>query len=244
MESSPTIAAIAVALVAAQTDIKAAHKSGDNKFDRYRYSKLEDFFDAAKPVLAKHGLALVIGNPSVHVLPERATKAGGSEHACQVCITATLIHVSGEWLRIATYGEGQDRADKSIYKAITGAKKYALAGLLAIPTTDDPEADEQVGQSAAVPARPTWNRLPLQQPVAAPAPVPAPAPMAAPVAASKPDQKTRYDSMRAQLVALFGEERTRVVIKDCTNSANGDRELILVAMLAAIAEESRAKAAQ
>jgi len=149
MNKSETIAMLAPALVKAQSEMKAAQKTGDNKFDRYKYSKLEDFFDAAKPVLAKHGLAIVLSTPSVTALPERATKAGGAEHACQVQVTATLIHVSGEWIETIGHGEGQDRADKSIYKAITGAKKYAIAGLLAIPTTDDPEADESVGQSAA-----------------------------------------------------------------------------------------------
>ena len=148
MNKSDTIGKIAAALVAAQSEIKAAQKSGDNKFDKYRYSKLEDFFDAAKAVLTKYKLAVVMSNNGVSVLPDRVTKNGGSEHACQVTVTATLVHESGEFISIEGHGEGQDRADKSIYKAITGAKKYILAGLLAIPTTDDPEADETVGQSS------------------------------------------------------------------------------------------------
>ncbi len=149
MLKSESIAKLAPALVKAQSVIKAAQKSGDNKFDKYRYSKLEDFMDQAKHVLADYDLALVIGNPIVSVLPDRTTKNGGAEHACQVQVSATLIHGSGEWIEVVGHGEGQDRADKSIYKAITGAKKYAVAGLLAIPTTDDPEADESVGRSAA-----------------------------------------------------------------------------------------------
>jgi hypothetical protein len=147
MLKSDSIAKLAPALVKAQSVIKAAHKSGENKFDRYKYTKLEDFLDQAKHVLADNGLALVIGNPIVAALPDRTTKNGGAEHACQVQVSATLIHESGEWIEVVGHGEGQDRADKSIYKAITGAKKYAVAGLLAIPTTDDPEADESVGQS-------------------------------------------------------------------------------------------------
>lgn len=152
MSQSQSITNLAPALIAAQAEIRAAQKSGDNKFDKYRYSKLEDFMDQAKPVLAKHGLALVIGTPSVAALPDRQTKNGGTEHAVQVQVNALLVHTSGEWLEVVGYGEGQDRADKAIYKAITGAKKYAVAGLLAIPTTDDPEADETVGR-----ARPKLN---------------------------------------------------------------------------------------
>lgn len=152
MNQSSTISKIATALVRAQSEMKAAQKSGDNKFDKYRYSKLEDFYDAAKPILSKHGLALVIGNPVVAALPDRPTKNGGLEHACQVQVEVMLLHESGEWMSTVGHGEGQDRADKSIYKALTGAKKYAVAGLLAIPTTDDPEADETVGR-----ARPKTN---------------------------------------------------------------------------------------
>lgn len=165
MIKSESIHKLAPALVKAQSEIKAAQKSGDNKFDKYKYSKLEDFFDSAKPILAKHGFALVIGTPSVNPLPDRTTKNGGAEHACQVTVSACLIHESGEWIEAIGQGEGQDRADKSIYKAITGAKKYAVAGLLAIPTTDDPEADESVGRARpkvnsageSVSKKPSWS---------------------------------------------------------------------------------------
>lgn len=196
MLSSSTITKIAPALVKAQAEMKAAQKSGDNKFDKYRYSKLEDFFDAAKPILSKHGLALVIGNPAVSTLSDRPTKNGGLEHACQVQVTATLIHESGEWIEAQGHGEGQDRADKSIYKAITGAKKYALAGLLAIPTTDDPEADESVGRAHAkvnsagetVKKKPAWSD----------------------------EEKTKVGNIRAELMAYGpgGEEAANAIWRD------------------------------
>jgi len=48
---------------------------------------------------------------------------------------------------------GQDRGDKAIYQAMTGAKKYGYAMLFSLPTTDDPEqpkaADERPVQSPA-----------------------------------------------------------------------------------------------
>lgn len=144
-----TIQSLAKALVKAQSQIKAAGKSGDNKFDKYSYAKLEDFMEAAKPVLSSNGLAVVFSTPEVVAMDDRTTKNGGAEHAVRVRIEALLIHESGETLTTVGWGEGQDRADKSIYKAITGAKKYALAGLLSIPTSDDPESDETVGLSNA-----------------------------------------------------------------------------------------------
>jgi ERF superfamily len=153
MNKSESITKLAPALAKLQAAIKPAQKSGDNKFDKYRYSKLEDFLDQCQGPLANHGFSLIMSNPIVAMLPDRVTKSGGSEHAVQVQVTATLIHESGEWIEVAGHGEGQDRADKAVYKALTGAKKYIVAGLLKIPTTDDPESDETVGQAAPPPKK-------------------------------------------------------------------------------------------
>lgn len=133
------------ALIEVQAEIGYAGKSGDNKFDKYTYAKLEDFMRVGKPLLAKKRLALAMEVNEVIPLPDRQTKNGGLERAILVRGVATLIHESGQQRRFPFFGEGQDRADKAIYKAMTGAKKYAWAGVLAIPTSDDPEADEKVG---------------------------------------------------------------------------------------------------
>jgi hypothetical protein len=144
---------IYTAISKAQGRIKAAYKSGDNKFDRYQYAKLEDFMDAAKPILADLGLSLVCSVTDLLPLEDRTTKGGGTEHAVRVKVLGTLYYSDGTKIEVCCFGEGQDRADKAIYKAITGAKKYLIASLLQIPTTDDPEADETVGQSPAAAAK-------------------------------------------------------------------------------------------
>jgi len=43
---------------------------------------------------------------------------------------------------ISAYGDGQDFGDKAIYKAQTGAQKYAYRNTLLIPTGNDPEEDK------------------------------------------------------------------------------------------------------
>lgn len=146
--AAPSTVKVTAALVRAQARVHAAGKSGDNKFDKYTYSKLEDFLAVAKPVLAVEGLGIVFDVVDAISMDDRTTKNGGMEHVVRVKIRCTIIHDSGETLYFYGYGEGQDRADKAIYKAMTGGKKYALAGALAIPTSDDPEADEKVGLSS------------------------------------------------------------------------------------------------
>lgn len=161
-----TPANIYEALSLAQAEVKAAYKSGDNKFDRYQYAKLEDFIDVAKPIMAKLGLSLAVSVTDLIPLEGRKTKNGGEEHAVRVKLTGSLYWKDGTKIEVSCYGEGQDRADKSIYKAITGGKKYLMASLFQIPTTDDPEADETVGQSptAAAKVDPTTGELKKAQP--------------------------------------------------------------------------------
>jgi hypothetical protein len=140
---------IHVLLAEAQGRIQAAQKSGNNKYDGYRYAKLEDYLEQAKPILADLGLSIVTGVDELIPLEDRTTAKGGKEHAVRVKVTGTVFGPGGDCVTASAYGEGQDRADKAIYKATTGARKYLIAGLLAIPTTDDPEADETVGTAQA-----------------------------------------------------------------------------------------------
>lgn len=152
MKSSDTIQKLAEALAAAQSEFKIVGTSGENKFDKYTYAKLEDYVAAIKPILPKHGLSILTSVDEVLPLDDRTTKNGGTEHAVRVKITARLMHSSGEWIEAGGIGEGQDRSDKSVYKAITGARKYALASALGLATSDDPEGDENVG-TAGKPAK-------------------------------------------------------------------------------------------
>jgi len=148
IKSSETINELSEALAKAQSSFRAVAKSGDNKFDKYSYAKLEDYVAAIQGAMTDNGLFVLIGTDRADRLPDRKTAKGGTEHAVQVEITARVVHRSGQWIEAKGVGEGQDRADKAIYKAITGARKYALASIFGLATTDDPEGDETTGQTA------------------------------------------------------------------------------------------------
>jgi hypothetical protein len=133
------------ALVKAQAEFHAVGKGGKNDYDNYNYATLEDYIKASSQAMANHGLALITTVPKVERLEDRTTSTGKTEYVAQVEITVRLIHDSGQWIAATCWGEGQDRADKCIYKAITGARKYGISCLLGLATTDDPEGDATVG---------------------------------------------------------------------------------------------------
>jgi len=130
------------ALIEARRSVSKVQKGGENTFDRYKYAKFEDFVEACESALDSAGITVVYSVEEYRRLPERPTKKGGSEYAAEVLMSATAIASDGSQVSIRAAGEGQDRADKAYYKAQTGAKKYALAGLLNLVTTDDPEVDD------------------------------------------------------------------------------------------------------
>lgn len=167
MNTSSTIDKIARALAQAQAAFKDVAKSKENTYDRYRYAQLEDYRDAIVAGLGNAGLSIATSIEEVVRLEDRQTKNGGTEHAVMVRMSQRIIHDSGEWIETTVYGEGQDRGDKAIYKAITGARKYGLASALNLATSDDPEGDDQPRPKQAIPAA-----KPTPKPTAKPEPKP------------------------------------------------------------------------
>lgn len=147
MLQSESLKELAPALAAAQAEFKAVSKSGENTYDKYSYAKLEDFVVTTHPILSKHGLIVLTSVVDVSSMDTRQTKNGSNEYPVRVKIVQRIMHKSGEWIETESFGDGQDRGDKGIYKAITGARKYGLAAALNLATTDDPEADAGAGDA-------------------------------------------------------------------------------------------------
>ena len=141
MNTSPETDQVFAALAAAQAGFKKVQKSGHNKQQNYKYAVMDDYLDAVRASLAEHGLALCGSADSVEVLPGRETGRGGTMLQSRIHTTLRLCHTSGQWIEGGAYGDGEDSTDKAIYKATTGARKYALCCLLGLSTTDDPEID-------------------------------------------------------------------------------------------------------
>jgi hypothetical protein len=142
---------LAAALAAAQAQAGKVMKNGRNDFHHYDYAKLEDHIDALRGVLSTNKLAVLTSVVAVTYLEPRQTKRDGMEYVADAELMLTVVHESGEQWSITAHGQGQDSADKAIYKAITGGRKYGLAMLFNLATSDDPEK-EGTGKSETKPA--------------------------------------------------------------------------------------------
>jgi hypothetical protein len=137
MTQSENIGDLTAAIAAAMGSIGYVRQTGQNTHHRYSYASDEDLAKAVNPALVEHGLA--ISPAGMHV--DRPS----SGLAC-VTVTWRVSHSSGQWMTLATVGEGADKQDKAAYKAMTGARKYLLRLLFCIATGDD--AERGTGPSA------------------------------------------------------------------------------------------------
>ena len=112
-------------------------KNGYNSFHKYNYATESDLTESIRPILIECGLAFF-----TTVLEQNR-----EGEFTKVKMEFTLVDIdTGEMLKSTYWGEGQDKGDKGLYKAYTGATKYFLMKTFLIPTGDDPEADTTVDE--------------------------------------------------------------------------------------------------
>jgi len=133
-------------LAKVMSEVKYIKKNGFNKFNNYSYATESDVAEKVREVLADQQVIML---PDVveHSTREHVNRKGNTEYIATVKVKFTFIDgETGEELSIHSAGEGQDAGDKAVYKAITGAQKYALMKAFMIPTGDDPEGDNGVDE--------------------------------------------------------------------------------------------------
>jgi hypothetical protein len=119
------------------SQVNRVPKNGFNKFHKYAYATESDLTESIRPILIEARLAFFST-----VLEQ--TREG---EFTKVKMEFTLADLdTGETLKSTYWGEGQDKGDKGLYKAYTGATKYFLMKTFLIPTGDDPEGDTTVDE--------------------------------------------------------------------------------------------------
>ena len=129
-------------------------------YDGYKYlseAKIKEHFQHqfAKEKI----LFLPVSSAITNTLPTTSAK-GSPQFLTEITFDYQIVDVeTGAFIIGRSTGQGEDRSDKGVYKAITGALKYALTTTFLLPTGDDPENEEEDKHTPA----PTKQAPPVKQ---------------------------------------------------------------------------------
>lgn len=186
---------VTAALAAAQGELKPAPKNANNPHFNSTYSDLPALWATARPVLAKHGLAVVQGfEPS-----EKGT----------VAVWTAIYHTSGQSLSGGTLvlPIGNRETAQAVGSAITYARRYGLAAALGL--VGDDEDDDGNAASAPTPGTSASPQPKPRQtdPTRRPAQADAPADLAAQVRRlAKAVHGEGTDAYIAQVLKALGDK--------------------------------------
>lgn len=153
LTTSETINELATALSAFQGEVQNATKNSKNPFFNSTYADLGEVLNVARPLLGKHGLALV-----------QSPNFSGTKEEGMVTVVSLLTHSSGQWIRdvldtpvfctTGKSGKVELVSAQTVGSAITYCRRYAAAALLGISQQDD-DAQSVSGKDAPGNARET-----------------------------------------------------------------------------------------
>lgn len=133
---------LAAKLAEVMAVVKRIPKRGKNEFHGYKYATEADLADAIRDELSSRGVILIPDVQTVERIDTTPTAKGKPQFLTNVEIKWTFTDGTDS-ISFMMPGCGIDGEDKGIYKAITGAEKYALMKFFLVPTGDDPEADSR-----------------------------------------------------------------------------------------------------
>lgn len=145
-EVKPRLALLAKMLKVQKT-LAYIQKKGRNKAQGYAFVRERDVVALVRDALHKHNL-IAISSFSKHEYEHIPGAGKQGAHIERVWCTLTIIDTdTGEEMSWQTPGSGTDygAGDKGVYKAITGASKYAFTKgfLMETGEENDPEYDNQ-----------------------------------------------------------------------------------------------------
>ena len=123
-------------------------KDGYNSGQNYGFVSERAFITKCRDVML--GLGIVITGSMVEGKAGEGLTKSGKTNLFTGAMRYRFWDVdTGQYIDCIYPGQGADSSDKGVYKALTGAFKYALRQTLMIATGDDPEAtDEPDGYDA------------------------------------------------------------------------------------------------
>jgi hypothetical protein len=160
---------IAAAIVNVMGKIRRLGKEGQNTFQRYQFTSVDQFYEAVGPLMAESGIFTMVYE-SVMDISERKTTTDRGETKMSVWLSAIydvyIYHETGKFYGpIARSTQVTASGAQSYASAMSFVEKYFLRSLFKIPTGDkDAEEDQKHelphGRSAPRPPNPTQSRVP------------------------------------------------------------------------------------
>jgi len=130
--------AVAKAIVGIMGDVKKLPKEDSNDYAKYRYTSIDGFLDAMRPICAKHKLAIITD--------EDGCRVDESGKNLWVCFTFILVHESGEsWTSSPRTVAVSATGAQAFGSAQSYALKQFMRATFQIATGD---ADDPDGQKA------------------------------------------------------------------------------------------------
>lgn len=111
-----------------------------NTFDRYKYFSEAQYKELFTGLLSSKGIELTTSVIDVVEFTGTEKMPFGRRITMEIKLTDIETGFSESSLSL---GEGTDKGDKAIYKAMTGALKYFFANNFIVATGDDPEKDSE-----------------------------------------------------------------------------------------------------
>jgi hypothetical protein len=130
MSDNTNQTAYSKALVAAVGELSNVAKTAANPYFKSKYAPLDAIIDATRPVLSKHGLAVI-------QQPLFMEGTAGVE--------TTILHSGGYSTTSTLLLPLKDQSPQGVGSAITYARRYALAAVLGIASEDDDDGNISTG---------------------------------------------------------------------------------------------------
>lgn len=138
---SELVGGIYEALCNIQKEFPAITKDRINPGLKYKFRGVDDALIALNPLLAKHGVFLTFEDTRVHVNETGATQSGTKQYRAILHAKVRWNHIDGSYVTCSAVGEGVDTGDKTVTKAWSGAMKYMIWYMFAVPTEEKKDVE-------------------------------------------------------------------------------------------------------
>jgi len=127
MKHGESIKNLAIALLAAQKELKNTKQTAENPYYQSTYAPLNDILDDVRPVLNKHGIVLLQNLSYIDTA---------------IIVSVCLLHESGEWIEqdgLRVPLEKQTAQSAGI--SVTYGRRYVVSAMLGIASDEDTDGN-------------------------------------------------------------------------------------------------------